>query len=439
MSLNFGGIFGGSGLGLAVSPATADTKQTRCKATLTPSAVANAKPQAKPCKLRDERGMYLLVQPTGARLFRMDYRRPGTGKRHTLALGVFPDVSLKQARERRDQARKLLADGIDPGEKRQADKAAKRQAAADTFERIAREFIERRLTEKSAVHRSNVQRRLERDVFPYLGTRPVAAIAAPEILDVVRKLEARGAVESAHRALGNIGQVIRYAIATRRATFDPTPSLRGSLRPVNPRNMPAPTDPVAVGAILRALEAFQGGPVVQAAVNLLPLVFCRPGELRAMKWADVDLDAAQWSYTVSKTKTAHVVPLSEQAIGILRELHPLTGHLPGGYVFPGGRSSLRPLSNAAINAALRRLGIDTKTELTGHGWRAVARTLLHERLHYDPHVIEHQLAHAVPDALGTSYNRTKFLPERRKMMQAWADYLDALRKGADVVPIKRGA
>ena len=404
---------------------------------LTASDVANAKPQTKPYKLADERGLFLLVLPAGGKYWRLKYRKPDTRTENALALGVFPDVSLRQARERREQARKLLADGVDPGAQRQADKAAQRAAAADSFEVIAREFIERRLTEKSAVHRSNVQRRLERDVFPYLGKRPVSAITAPEILAVARKLETRGAMESAHRALGNIGQVIRYAIATGRTEFDPTPSLRGSLRPVNPRNMPAPTDPVAVGAILRALEAFQGGPVVQAAVNLLPLVFCRPGELRTMKWADVDLDTAQWSYTVSKTKTAHVVPLSTQALAILRELQPLTGHLAGGYVFPGGRSSLRPLSNAAINAALRRLGIDTKNELTGHGWRAVARTLLHERLGFDPHVIEHQLAHAVPDALGTSYNRTKFLKERKAMMQRWADYLDTLRKGADVVPIRR--
>lgn len=404
---------------------------------LTASDVANAKPQAKPYKLADERGLYLLVLAAGGKYWRMKYRRPGTRTEAGLAFGVYPDVSLKQARERREQARKLLADGIDPGAQRQADKAERQAVAANTFEAIAREFIERRLTDKSAVHRGNVQRRLERDVFPYLGRRPVSAITAPEILDVARKLEARGAVESAHRALGNIGQVIRYAIATGRTEFDPTPSLRGSLSPVNPRNMAAPTDPVAVGAILRALEAFQGGPVVQAAANLLPLVFCRPGELRTMKWADVDLEAAQWSYTVSKTKTAHVVPLSTQALAILRDLQPLTGHQPGGYVFPGGRSSLRPLSNAAINAALRRLGIDTKTELTGHGWRAVARTLLHEQLGYDPHVIEHQLAHAVPDALGTSYNRTKFLKERKAMMQRWADYLDTLRKGGDVVPFSR--
>ena len=404
---------------------------------LTASEVANAKPKAKPYKMHDARGLFLLVTPAGGKLWRLKYRRPGTRAENTLGLGIYPDVSLRQARERRDAARKLLADGIDPGVQRQADKAAQRAAAADSFEVIAREFIAQRLADKAESHRSKVQRRLELYVFPYLGKRAVSAVTAPEIRTVLHRIESRGTHETAHRALQNIGQVIRYAIATGRTEFDPTPSLRGSLRPVNPRNMPAPTDPVAVGAILRALEAFQGGPVVQAAANLLPLIFCRPGELRTMKWADVDLDAAQWSYTVSKTKTAHVVPLSTQAVAILRDLQPLTGHLAGGYVFPGGRSSLRPLSNAAINAALRRLGIDTKNELTGHGWRAVARTLLHEHLGYDPHVIEHQLAHAVPDALGTSYNRTKFLKERKAMMQRWADYLDTLRKGADVVPIRR--
>ncbi|MHB1799916.1 MAG: tyrosine-type recombinase/integrase [Vulcanimicrobiaceae bacterium] len=404
---------------------------------LTASNVAGAKSKAKPYKVADERGLFLLVQPSGGKWWRLKYRRPDTGKENLLSLGVYPDVSLKQARERREQARKLLAEGIDPGAQRQADKATQQAAAANTFEAIAREFIERRLASKAESHRTKVQRRLELYVFPYLGKRAVSAIAAPEILGVLHRIESRGTLETAHRALQNIGQAIRYAIATGRATFDPTPSLRGALQPVSKRNMAAPTDPAAVGAILRALEAFRGGPVVQAAVNFLPLVFCRPGELRTMRWQDVDLDAAQWSYTVSKTGTPHVVPLSTQAAAILRDLQPLTGHLAGGYVFPGSRSNLRPLSDAAINAALRRLGIDTKTELTGHGWRAVARTLLHEHLGYDPHVIEHQLAHAVPDALGTSYNRTKFLKERKAMMQRWADYLDTLRKGADVVPFKR--
>ena len=403
---------------------------------LTASDVAGAKPEAQPYKKADERGLFLLVQPNGGKWWRFKYRRPGTGKENALSLGVYPDVSLKQARERREQARKLLADGIDPAEQRQAARLAQRQAAADSFEVIGREFIERRLGNKAEGHRSKVQRRLELYVFPYLGRRPVSAITAPEILAVLQRIESRGTLETAHRALQNIGQVIRYAIATARASFDPTPSLRGALQPVSKRHMAAPTDPAAVGAILRALEAFQGGPVVHAAVRLLPLVFCRPGELRAMRWEDVDLKAAEWRYTVSKTKTDHVVPLSTQAVAILRDLQPLTGHLAGGYVFPGGRSNLRPLSNAAINAALRRLGIDTKTELTGHGWRAAARTLLHERLGYDPHVIEHQLAHAVPDALGTSYNRTKFLKERRAMMQRWADYLDGLRTGGEVLEFR---
>ncbi len=404
---------------------------------LTASKVANSKPMPRPYKLADGRGLFLLVHPSGSKYWRMKYRRPDTCKENTLALGVYPDVSLHQARERREKARKLLAESIDPAEHRKAEKAAKDAAAANSFEIVAREFIERHLSDKAASHRKTVRGRLERDVYPYLGKRPVSAITAPEILTVARRLESRGAVESAHRVLGNIGQVIRYAVATGRANFDPTPSLRGSLRPVNPSHMPAPTDPMAVGAILRALDAFKGGPVVKAACCLLPLLFVRPGELRHAKWSEIDLDATEWCYIASKTKTDHLVPLSTQAVAILRDLHPLTGHLPGGYVFPGGRSSLRPMSEAAINAALRRLGIDTKTELTGHGWRAVARTLLHERLGYEPHIIEHQLAHAVPDALGTSYNRTRFLKERKAMMQHWADYLDTLHKGGDVVPLRK--
>jgi integrase len=201
--------------------------------------------------------------------------------------------------------------------------------------------------------------------------------------------------------------------------------------------MAAPTDPARVGEILRALDAFQGSPIVAAAIRLLPLVFCRPGELITMRWADVDLEAGEWRYTVTKTQTEHLVPLSRQAVGILRELHALTGHLPGGWVFPGGRSPMQHLSNAAINAAYRRLGIDTRKELTGHGWRAVARTLLHERLGYPAEAIEHQLAHAVPDALGRAYNRTKFLEMRREMLGKWADYLDRLRDGADVIQFRR--
>ena len=297
----------------------------------------------------------------------------------------------------------------------------------NSFEAIAQEWINRHLANKAPAHRSKVVRRLERDVFPYIGKRPVAEIKAPEVLSVVRRIESRNAVETAHRALQNIGQVLRYAVATGRAELDPTPSLRGALSPVSPKHMAAPTDPAQVGEFLRMIDAFSGSPSVAAIIRLIPLVFVRPGEIRTMRWEHIDFEAKEWRYVTSKTKTEHLVPLSRQAIAILKDIQPVTGHLPGGWVFPGGRSPLKPLSDAAINAAYRRLGIDTQNELTGHGWRACARTLLHERLQYAPEIIEHQLAHAVPDALGRAYNRTRFITERHEMMQAWGDYLDKIK------------
>jgi integrase len=234
-----------------------------------------------------------------------------------------------------------------------------------------------------------------------------------------------------------IGQIIRYAIQTGRAISDPTSSLRGALPPIKQTHFASPAeDPVKVGELLRTMEAFKGSPTVAAAIKILPMVFCRPVELRLMKWADLDLEAAEWRYIATKTNTPHLVPLTKQVIAILKDLYPLTGHLLGGYVFSGGRSSMRPMSDAAVNAAYRRLGIDTRTELTGHGWRSVARTMLHERLGYEPEVIERQLAHAVKDANGTAYNRTKFLDERRRMMQDWANYLDKLKIGAEVIPMR---
>lgn len=396
---------------------------------LTDTAIRAANPAEKPYRLTDGQGLHLEVSPAGSKLWRFRFRYGG--KENLLSLGKYPDVSLKEARARRDECRKMLAHGIDPASTRRAEKVRALTQSEDAFEAVAREWFKRHLASKAPGHRDKIIRRLERDVFPYLGSRPVAEIAAPEILAVVRRIEARGTLETAHRALQNIGQVVRYAIATGRATADPTPALRGALPPVKPRHMAAPADdPAKVGEILRACDAFKGGPVVAAALRLLPLIFVRPGELRIMRWADVDLDAAEWRYKTSKTNTEHLVPLSRQALEILHGLHPLTSHLPGGWVFPGGRTPLRPLSDAAINAAYRRLGIDTREELTGHGWRAVARTILHERLGYQAEVIEHQLAHAVPDALGRAYNRTRFLKERRAMMQDWADYLDKLKAGA---------
>lgn len=391
---------------------------------LSDAKIRAARPGEKPIRLFDGGGLYLEVSPAGGKLWRLKYRYEKKEKR--LGLGQYPAVGLKEARDRRDAARRLLAKGIDPSAQRKA-QAAAQAAEADSFETVARGWFIQYLDTLDQGHKRKVVQRFDRHIFPYLGERPVADIKAPEVLELVRRIEPR-ALETAHRALQGIGQVIRYAIATGRADADPTPALRGALRPMVRKHMAAPTDPKAVGDLLRAVEGYEGGVVVGAALRLLPLVFTRVGELRTARWEQIDFDVSEWRYTASKTKTEHLVPLSRQAVAILKELHPLTGHLAGGFVFPGGRTSLRPMSNMAINAAYRRLGIDTRTELTGHGWRATARTLLHERLGFAPDVIEHQLAHRVPGALGRAYNRTKFLNERKAMMQTWADYLDSLRE-----------
>jgi integrase len=402
---------------------------------LTDVSIRNAKPTDRLQKLADGGGLYLAIFPTGGKSWRFKYRYGG--KEKLLTFGQWPAMSLAAARKKRDEARRLLAEGIDPGAERQAERARREALASNTFEAVAREWIERHLSKKSQAYRERVVSQLERFVFPVIGERPIAELTAPDILEVVRRVEKLNILETAHRVRQVVGQVIRYAIATGRAQADPTPALRGALPPAPTRHMAAPDDPAKVGEILRALEAFQGTPVVAAAIRLLPYVFVRPGELRTMRWADVDLEAAEWRFEASKTRTPHVVPLSRQALAILRDLKPLTGHLPGGWVFPNERTSLRPMSDMAMNAAMRRLGIDTKEELTGHGWRAVARTLLHERLGYPAEAIEHQLAHAVPDVLGKAYNRTKFLELRRRMMQEWADYLDKLRDGAEVIELRR--
>jgi integrase len=281
--------------------------------------------------------------------------------------------------------------------------------------------------------------RLENDVFPWLGGKPIADIGAPDLLATVRRVEARGALDTAHRTLQNCGQVIRYAVATGRAERDPTRDLRGALPPRRTGHFAAITDTNEVGALLRAIEAFKGTLVVQSALRLSAMLFVRPGELRKTEWTEIDLDKGEWNIPPERMKArmAHLVPLSSQAVAILRDLQSLTGR--GAHVF-AGRDPKKPMSEAAVNAALRRMGYDTKTEMTGHGFRAMARTILHEELEFDRDVIEHQLAHRVPDALGTAYNRTKFIKERRAMMQRWADYLDKLKAGADVVPLPtRGA
>ena len=390
-------------------------------------ALRTAKPTDKPYKLTDGGGLYVEVYPTGGKLWRLKYRFGGKEKR--LSLGAYPVVSLKDARERRDNAKRLLAGGIDPSVERKAQKAATVERAANSFETVGREWFARYSPTWAESHSTKIIRRLEADIFPWLGGRPIAEITAPEVLTVLRRIESRGALDTAHRAHQNCGQIFRYAVATGRAVRDPSGDLRGALPPAKHENFASITDPTQVAALLRAIDAFRGTLVVRCALLLAPMVFVRPGELRKAEWADFDLDAGEWRYLVTKTKTAHLVPLARQAVAVLRELHALTGH--GRYVFPG-RDPKKPMSDAAVNAALRRMGYDTRTEITGHGFRAMARTILHEELHYKPEIIEHQLAHSVPDALGTAYNRTKFVKERRVMMQAWADYLDRLKAGAQV-------
>jgi integrase len=401
---------------------------------LTDPAIRNAKPADKPRKLADERGLFLLITPSGGKWWRLKYRIDG--KEKLLSLGVYPDVGLKDARERRDEARKLLAEGVDPSENRKAVKSAKVERSANSFEVVAREWFAKYSTTWNASHGDRIIRRLERDIFPWIGGKAIAEVTAPDLLATVQRIEKRGALETAHRALQNCGQVFRYAIATSRAERDPSQDLRGALPPVKGTHFAAVTEPKQVAELLRTIDGYQGTLTVACAMRLAPLVFVRPGELRKAEWADIDLDAAEWRYHVTKTDSEHIVPLASQAVAILREIHALTGSGP--LVFPSARGGGRPMSDNAILAAMRRLGIP-KDEMSGHGFRAMARTILDEVLGFRPDLIEHQLAHAVKDPNGRAYNRTAHLPERRKMMQAWADYLDKIKAGAEVLPFHRVA
>ena len=409
---------------------------------LSDTKIRKARPGDKPLRLYDERGLYLEVAPSGGRWWRLKYRF--AGKEKLLSMGTYPGTGLKAARDKRDMAREQLARGVDPSEARRAEKAGGTEFSQKSFEAVAREWHATiHLAQVSAGHAARTLIRLEQDVFPWLGGLSVGEIKAPQLLQTMRRIEARGAIETAHRALQACGQVFRYAIATGRAERDPTPDLRGALKPVLVQHMAAITDPKRVGELLRAIEGYKGMPITRAALQLAPLVFVRPGELRKAEWVEFDLDAAQWRIPAARMKrtkqeklsgTAHVVPLSRQAVAILRELHPLTGH--GRYLFPSPRTRERPMSDNGVLSALRRMGFPSD-EMTGHGFRAMARTLLAERLGVDEAVIEAQLAHAVKDSLGRAYNRTEFLEQRREMLQTWADYLDRLRDGAEVIPIKR--
>ena len=386
---------------------------------LTNTAIRNAKPRVKRYRLFDSQGLYIEVAPSGGKWWRLKYRILGKEKR--LSLGVYPEVSLKDAREKRDQARRSLSEGADPIE------ARKLQSIADgtSFEAVAREWFIKFAPGWSESHANRILRRLENDVFPWLGSRSIEQIDPPELLKVVRRIESRGALETAHRAIRNCGQVFRYAVATGRAERDPTTDLSGALPPARSRHYPTITDPEAIGDLLRAIGGYQGSPITRAALRIAPLVFVRPGELRHAEWPDINLKSAEWRIPPEKMKhrRIHLVPLSRQAIAILKELQLLTGH--GQYLFPGRRSPRRPMSENTINAALRNLGYD-KNQMTGHGFRSMASTLLNEQGCWHPDAIERQLAHVERNNVRAAYNYAEYLDERRRMMQAWADYLESL-------------
>lgn len=394
--------------------------------TLTVAQIKNEKSTGKPIKLSDGGGLFLLIQPNDKKYWRLAYRF--NGKQKTLALGVYPAVSLAKARERREDARRLLADGIDPNEQRKATKAAKIGQNADSFEVIAREWFANQAPVWVPTHADKIIRRLERDIFPWLGASPISSITAQQLLIAARRIEERGVKETARRALLNCSQVFRYAIATGRAERDPVPDLKGALQPAKTTHFATMTDPKAIGELLRAIDEYHGSFVTKCALQLAPLVFVRPGELRAAEWSEIDLDTAEWNIKAERMKmrVAHLVPLSKQAVAILREIYPLTGR--GKYVFSSEQTSTRPMSENTLNFALRRMGF-AKNEMSVHGFRAMARTVLDEILHVRPDYIEHQLAHAVRDPNGRAYNRTSHLPERREMMRLWADYLDKLKQG----------
>jgi integrase len=403
---------------------------------LTDTFVRNLKPgtSAAGSKHTDGLGLYLYLKQAG-KYWRMNYRL--AGKQKTLALGVYPAVSLAKARQRRDKARELLAEGIDPSTAKQEDKQAKADAAANTFEAVARDWLKKTKGKRAAITQLKVATWLEKDAFPFIGHMPISAIGPRDVLEkVVRKVEARGAIDTAHRLKQLCGQVFRYAVVTGSTERDVTTDLREALETKKVKHNAAVTEPAQLGALMRSIHAYTGHATTLAALKLTPLLFVRPGELRTMEWSEVDLDAAEWRIPGSKMKMKvdHLVPLCTQAVDLLRDVQPVSGH--GQYVFPSLRTGERPMSENTINSALRAMGY-SKDMHSAHGFRATARTIMDEVLGERVDFIEHQLAHMVKDANGRAYNRTAHLPARRGMMQRWADYLDKLRIGADVIQLKQ--
>ena len=399
---------------------------------LTATAVKQAKPKPKPYKLADGGGLYLHVKPNG-KYWRYKYRF--ANKEKLLALGVYPDTSLADVRKLHQVARKNLADGIDPNTHKQAQRAAEQDALANSFEVIALEWLKKRGA-KSEGGDKRLNRLLQKDLFPYIGKRPISKIASPDLLKTLRRIESRGAVDTAHRAKQIAAMVFRYAVATGRAERDPSVDLKGALAQPTKTHFKAITEPNEIAPLIVAIQNYQGTPVVMAALKLSPLLFCRPGELRHLEWKEVKFKGKRIELPAEKMKMKepHIIPLSTQATAILEELHLITGR--GKYVFPSARGASRPLSDNGVRTALRTLGY-TNEQISPHGFRAMARTILDEELNFPIDWIEHQLAHAVRDPNGRAYNRTKYISQRQQMMQTWADYLDGLASShSNVVPFR---
>jgi integrase len=399
---------------------------------LTDTKLRTLKPRTGAYRLADANGLCIEVRPSGAKVWRYRYRY--AGKASIITLAEYPTMSLAEARAERERLRALVKSGGNPAYAARVARAAKLEIAETTFGAIATELLAKRAREGLGSGSVKRERRLLEKDMAAISSMPITDVTAPLLLTSLRKLEKRGVIETAHRARSWAGRVFRYAIATGRAKNNPAEDLVGALEQSQTTHLASVTDPAKIGDLLRAMYSYQGFPVTSAALKLAPLLFVRPGELRKAQWADIDLGAAEWRFTASKTGTPHIVPLSSQAVEVLEELGPLTRRSE--FVFPGVRSAKRPMSENTINAALRYLGYDGNT-ITGHGFRAMARTVLDEVLGFRPDYIEHQLAHAVRDPLGRAYNRTAHLAERKKMMQAWADYLDSLRLNANVVPIRK--
>ena len=408
------------------------------KRNLTDKAIQAATPQpdGKPKKYGDGGGLYLLVRESGgsvSKLWRYKYRV--LGKEKTLSIGAYPEMGLKHARTIHDEAREQLSKGVDPSAHKQHLKAVKQQLAQDSFESVAREWFTGHSLTWTDNHAKRVLIRLENDVFPWLGSVPIATIEPPDVLQCLKRVESRGALETAHRIKQTIGQVFRYAVATGKAKRDQTTDLKGALPPVKQKHFAAIIEPKLIGELLRGCWAYKGDYTVQAALKLSAYLFTRPGEIRRMEWQEIDFQECRWIIPAEKMKTraAHVVPLPEQVIEVLRDLQPLTGNYA--FVFPGVRSKSRPMSDNTVRQAIRRLGYDN-TQMTAHGFRAMASTTLYE-LGYSSDLIERQLAHVVGNDVRRAYDRSENLPERRAMIQHYANHLDTLRIGAEVIPIKR--